>query len=228
MRHASTILSSMVSEQKLLLNFFVFIGFPMFFLNCAAQYEGTWKSNVLYQQDNLGKDRLASGRSIFLLPLIVNEKFDTSSAIMPAAQMDMIKNRDRKMVTCSMAGLDSLYRKEYKKEMDSSFYKSILLGELLKTTANDSVWAVFPCRYLLTVRLISGMTIKTFEQKEKKKVRLEGEMWDSKNPGVVWRSEVYGFEIDAGRSDGDFIASGIKSLFSTLPSFLPVFNEENW
>lgn len=199
----------------------------LLYLSCAAPH-GTWKGKVLHQQENLGKDRLAHGRSMLILPLITANGFDTTDKIMPAAH-DAVKNSsDKELSTCLKSDLDSTYAKKYGVGIPESFYKKLLKNDILPIIASDSVWEILPCRYLLTVRIIGGMSIKTFEKKVKKKVSLEAEMWDSDNPGVVWRAQVYGYEIDGGRIDHDFIASGVKQILSMLPSFLPFSNEENW
>lgn len=194
---------------------------------CAGP-KGTWKGKVLHQTPNLGKDRLAHGRSILVLPLLTEKGFDTTDKIMPAAHESVKKSSDKNIATCLKSDLDSIYSQKYSQSIPKSFYNNLQKNDILAITSADSVWEILPCRYLLTIRVTGGMTIKTFEEKVKKKVSIEGEMWDSDNPGVVWRAEVYGYEIDAGRKDHEFISSGIQHLLTMLPNFLPFSNEENW
>lgn len=196
-------------------------------INCAGP-QGTWKGKILHQDPKLGQDRLAHGRSILVLPLITENGFDTTDKIMPAAHESVKTSSDKKLATCLKTDLDSIFIRKYSKGIPEDFYKKLKDNDILGITTSDSIWEILPCRYLLTIRVTGGMTIKTFEEKVKKKVSLEGEMWDSENPGVVWRAEVYGFEIDAGRKDYDFIASGVQQLLTMLPPFLPFSNEENW
>ncbi len=196
-------------------------------VSCAGP-QGTWKGKILHQDLKLGKDRLAHGRSIMVLPLISEKGFDTTNRIMPSAHESVKKSSDKAMATCLKSDLDSLYSKKYSSGIPEAFYEKLQKNDILGITASDSVWEILPCRYLLTIRIIGGMTIKSFEEKVKKKVSIEGEMWDSDNPGVVWRAEVYGYEIDSGREDYDFIASGVQHLLMLLPDFLPFSNEENW
>lgn len=202
--------------------------FIIILINSCAGPQGTWKGQILHQDNLLGKDRLAHGRSILVLPLITSSGFDTTDKIMPSAHESVKGSSDKEMATCLKSDLDSLYKQKFNNNIPDDFYKQLLDNDILAITASDSVWDILPCRYLLTIRLTGGMTIKTFEEKVKKKVSLEGEMWDSENPGVVWRAEVYGYEIDSGRKDHAFIASGVNHLLTLLPSFLPFSNEENW
>ena len=196
-------------------------------LNCAVQ-QGTWKGKILHQHSDLGKDRLAYGRSVLLLPLILPTGFDTTDKIMPSAHEAVKQSSNRKLATCLKPDLDTLYSQKYNGVLPQNFYEKLFKNNILAITSSDSVWNILPCRYLLTVRVIGGMTIKTFEKKVKKKVSLEAEMWDSKNPGVVWRAQVYGYEINGDRVDYAFISSGVNQLLSMLPTFLPFNNEENW
>lgn len=213
--------------MSVLLKNFSLLFFIFMIINCAGP-QGTWKGQILHQDNLLGKDRLAHGRSILVLPLITDDGFDTTDKIMPSAHESVKSSSDKEMATCLKSDLDSLYIKKFNNGIPKEFYKNLFDNDILSITASDSVWEMLPCRYLLTVRLTGGMTIKTFENKIKKKVSLEGEMWDSDNPGVVWRAEVYGYEIDSGRKDHAFIASGVNHLLTLLPSFLPFSNEENW
>ncbi len=211
-------------------NYFILTGVWCVFcmlLTCASQ-SGEWQGKLLYSNKQLAVTDRATGRDVVVLPLIIDNRFDTGQSLAP--------ERFTKALIHDQGAVRVLFRKDfeeklilkYGREHLDSFYMALIKNDILALNALDTVWNGIPGRYLLTIRVTTGVRINSFDDIVKRKADLEAELWDSKKIEIIWRGQSSGYEMDPEVSDAAFIMKGIQTLFMLLPEFIPVREEDNW
>ena len=194
---------------------------------CAPK-TGHWESELLYIKDEISHNKLTTGNSILLFPLIIDEGFDTSAALSPKLL--------KKSLLSQSGGIEVFFKKDFEKaylstqpwELLDSFYVKLFKNDILAITTSDSAWKYMPGLFVVIFRLNKGLRISSFDGIMKKKAVLEGEIWDKKNIEVVWRGQTSGFEMGKKTNDAQFIASGIKEIFKLFPQFISLKEVDNW
>jgi hypothetical protein len=98
----------------------------------------------------------------------------------------------------------------------------------LKLQLIDSLWQFIPCDFFMVVRVKDAMSIKTFDNIYKKRVRLEAELWNSKNQEAVWRIEVHSIANGKNVSDRQIIKESIAKIYEELPRTTPAYESSKW
>lgn len=196
------------------------------YVKCASN-KGQWRLKLTYSSEKIGKDRLLTDFSLFFLPIVNGNKFDTFSVYL---------NKKFKKAIGKQVGCKVYFKKDFEKLCVSSeckmslvdFYNGILKDDILEITTCDSVWKYIPGRYMIIIRIKHSVRISSLEGILKRKAFLKAELWDSENVGVVWRAESSGYEMNEKVTDKEFIHKGIKEILGFLPAFVPVRDEKDW
>jgi|GEM_PF-3185175 len=187
-----------------------------------------WSSEILFQKNEIEHNRLSTGNSILLFPLVTESGFDTTSAFSPAALTKDLLQLQKGVTLAGKADFEKAYRAAHTSESLEAFYRGLFKNDMLVLTTNDSAWACMPAQFVVIIRLNKGVRISSFDGILKRKVALESEIWNAKNAEVVWRGQVSGFEMNKEKSDADVLVAGIRELFKLFPEFIPRNEIENW
>lgn len=196
-------------------------------LFCAPKVN-QWQSELLYSIEDLGRDRQSAECSFLLFPVIINNSFDSSTALSPKRLQRILNKYQNSVTVYKQRDFEKKYLSLHSKDSLDIFYTNLIKKDMLSLSGSDSVWSTMSGRYLIIVRLMEGMNIKSFDGLQKRKIVLESELWHTKRREVVWRTQVSGFEMKEKVSDAEFIAQGVEEIFKLIPEFLSVRNEENW
>lgn len=196
-------------------------------VSCIAP-SAQWKSELLYSSSELENNRLSVGNSILLLPLITKDGFDTSHALSPEVLTKSLMATQQKLNLFFKKDFEESFLPRNNRKMLDSFYVSLFKNDILALHAVDTVWKSIPGRFVIVLRLNTGVRIKSFDGIVKRKAELEGELWDTKRIEIVWRAQSSGFQMDTKVTDAEFILGGLREIFNLLPDFIPVRDEEDW
>ena len=197
------------------------------FIVCAPN-TGQWESELLYKKDEIAHNKLTTGNSILLFPLIREKAFDTTTTLKPEVLIRSVLKQQAEIEVLFKKDFEKAYRANNSGESLDSFYVQLFENDMLGITTSDSAWKYMPSQFVIVMRLNTGVRISSFDGVTKKKAVLESEIWDKRKSEVVWRARTSGFEMDKKKGDAQFIADGIKELFTLLPEFIPLKEVENW
>jgi len=207
--------------------FALLTGWLLAFLpGCAARMQ-SYKVEILHR-DALLDNESFSGQSIMLMPPFSESGFNASPELSPLAQARPLSATRSDLKPCYFSDFMETAIKAYSKEEFEGFCHNLFSGNILALQTADTVWQLAQCRYALAVRIVQGARVRGFDGKLKRRVRLEGELWDTREAGVVWRAAALGVDNDVRSSDADYIGEGIAALYKRLPAYRPGLNDENW
>ncbi|MDD5674131.1 MAG: hypothetical protein PHC61_08215 [Chitinivibrionales bacterium] len=167
-------------------------------------------------------------QSVLILPLFTKYGFDTSQALSPVRQASLLASVKKRVVVKTDRSFEKTFITPAGKAMVDSFYLRLSRSDVIGLQSLDSVWKHLDARYCLAVRVLYAVSIKSFSGVRKKKVHLEGELWDADNMALVWRAEVTGATLDPAVTDAEFFRSALSSMYAALPQDIPAINEKNW
>ena len=108
------------------------------------------------------------------------------------------------------------------------YYRLLFEGEVVSVQTEDSLWNAVTTDYLLVVRMRHGMDIRTFNQRSKKRINLEAELWDRSAMETVWRITVIGTCSHVGYSDQQFLIEAMGRVAAALPPSAPAYDTKAW
>jgi hypothetical protein len=193
---------------------------------CAPQ-RIAYNVEQLYQEHSFSSREL-SGKSIVLLPLLTAQGPDTSGPLaLGALSSWLITNRpDLRVVTVS--------KPFFERYAESTGVFSRLIGELyrgdvVEITQHAAAFKEFGHPYVVVIRLKNGLRIRGLDNRTKRRIELEGELWEVEGARVLWRGRVQGMSLEVEHSDEGFIARGVERLLMSLPQLPPSPHyEQNW
>ncbi|MBD3347138.1 MAG: hypothetical protein GF401_18955 [Chitinivibrionales bacterium] len=192
---------------------------------CASR--AGYATKLLYQSDDFdGAD--FSHRTILLLPVTLENGFDTTGMLSPSRQAQWLLKRRPDLKFVFRNHFESTYYSAHDKAALNSFYGALFEGDVLAAQTSDSVWAHMKADYLLVTSIKNSATIRDFERNIKKTLRCETELWDIENTEVVWRISTVGNILNGTEGDAEFIWGALQEAYNSIPAFRPALNEENW
>ncbi|MFP4163064.1 MAG: hypothetical protein ACLFVE_03705 [Chitinispirillaceae bacterium] len=109
-----------------------------------------------------------------------------------------------------------------------SFYSLIFEGNVLALNGADSLWNAVEHSLLLTFRLKSGATVRSFDIGQKKQFDIECELWDSAKREVLWRSVCHGESSDGQVADSRLLVETMRRLVEEIPAVQPGYESGSW
>lgn len=198
------------------------------FFSCSIALTGKWHPKIVFSRETLGTDRLSTGNSILLLPLISENEFDTNTALLPQIQRKTLLKYQEGIKIFTKESFEKIFQTPEEQQLLTNFYSQLFKNEILVLASLDTIWKQLPSRYLMVIRIIKGSRISSFEGKLKRKAFMEMELWDARYREIACRVHSQGFEMNEEISDIKFLAKGLESIFTILPHFFPEANTENW
>lgn len=203
----------------------ILIIIPLFlFCSCAAQRFSESVSKI--HVDPSFETRVQEGRHILIYPVIM----DTHFISFPSEKelTDPLSNRrDRLDVTWYMDYRISVVDPDQKaalKRLESEIIHERSLdipGKLGYFNGNEF-------RFLQIFRVRESYNLLNGTEKKGKHLTLEGEVWDIRKRGVVWRASATVESRDSDAGDKDILLRCIELLYGTLPKFYFNSTEQDW
>ncbi len=166
------------------------------------------------------------GRHLLIFPIITDTHFISYPSFEELSEpLDL--RHDRIKLTWYMT-----YRAEL---VDSVMRKKILSAEdvLLHERMLDIPPKLYyfdstPFRFLQLFRIRESYIINDGKGQKRKHVKLDGEVWDVRKRGVVWRSSAVVETNDGEVSDHKILLRCVELLYETLPKFYFNSIEQEW
>ncbi|MDG5814772.1 hypothetical protein QA601_06775 [Chitinispirillales bacterium ANBcel5] len=173
-----------------------------------------------------GRDLSNSG--IVLAPVLVNNGSLRSGGL---SQERLLKSLQRSRKDLSLQSAH-VFESRLANNRDSTlleeFYQNLYKSELFSIKGADSVWSKLDSPLLLVFKIRSGVNIRTLNESNRRRIKIEGELWKRDNVEVVWRATVRGITHQGRKSDKDFIKSAIDHLIASIPAVKPGYGVGEW
>lgn len=107
-------------------------------------------------------------------------------------------------------------------------YRAFFEGTIAALQTSPQFWKEVESDYLMVLKLISGIRLKTLDERNPRQLRLEAELWECDSMEVVWRATV-DCRSDEGRAgDSEFILQAVARLFNQLPPVRSGYEKGTW
>jgi hypothetical protein len=110
----------------------------------------------------------------------------------------------------------------------ANYYRLLYDNDIVQLQIADSLWKVIDCDYLFVVRLRRGIDIRTFNERLRKRIEIEAELWDRSGMEVAWRVALLGICDRPGFSDQEFLTEAFRVLTEALPASAPAYDTKSW
>lgn len=153
------------------------------------------------------------------------EIFDTTQNMKSFGRLYELR-KDLKIV--SLAQVKAALTDKIGEEKCDSLFTLLGGNSILSVQSLDSFWQSVDCDFIMVMHIKDAMHIKTFNNKERKRVRLEAELWKCKDQEVIWRTEVFGIADGDKLTDRETIDLAVMKAYSELPGTIPSYENEKW
>jgi hypothetical protein len=109
-----------------------------------------------------------------------------------------------------------------------SLFSILASGSVVEIQLLDKFWKQLDCDYLMIMRIRDAMNIHTFNNVNRKRIRIEADLWSVKNQESVWRYEIFGIAEGTSVSDRGIINRAIQKAYETLPVTVPSYESGSW
>ncbi len=203
---------------------FLAIFFTLFLLSCAQK--NITETVLPIHIDPSFDVAVHEGRHLLLFPVILDKRFIGLPSFKELSEPLNIRH-DRLELTSYI---------DYKSEIVDSTLR-IRLKEIEYLLLNErsldipkklSYFDSSPLRFLQLFRVRKSFIISGSENQGGKHLTLEGEVWDIRKRGVVWRSSVTIETEPNAMADKEILLRSIELLYETLPKFYFNSTERDW
>lgn len=194
--------------------------------HCTMPISG-FSTKKLYFADGINSRTLSSA-SISVGPVLTRQGIDVldSSNYDKISKLIISKRPDLMLIPFNQIQ-KHLYLDIGKEQSDSLFIR-LYNDNTLKLQLYNSLWKFLPCDFFMIIRIRDAMSIKTFNNMHKKRLRLEAELWNCKSQETVWRIEVAGIYDGKRYTDKEILSEGIEKIYAELPITAPSYENCNW
>jgi hypothetical protein len=202
------------------------------FLNCTAyvtrQTAATqYTTKIAFCEEHFNGVSL-SGQTLLVFPVLTRNGNDTASYFSPRQQIKILQRIRNDLHFSTPDVFEQKYLSAHDSLSLARFYQSLYKGEVVEAQTSDSIWKAMDAPYVLFVRVLYAVTIRSFDGNSQRNLHLDAELWDVSSAENVWRVEVTGFDKSKGATDARFLTGGLYEAFGKLPGYLPANNENNW
>jgi len=214
--------------QRLVLFLFGFAGSIL--LSCVYQNAtpvATYTTIVEYQ-DQAFSGGMLSGQNILVLPILLKNGFDTTTALGANQIGKMLSSRGNDIEVVTKEEFEGRYCVRHDSASLSAFYRNMFKGNSVALATSDSVWKEMKTGYCFSAAITNAITIKDFDGLVKRRMNMETEIWDVDSIEPVFRVSVQASAQSAQMTDVEFIRAALAASFDKLSGAAPGSNERNW
>ncbi len=191
----------------------------------ASRYSSD--TNLLYRNPSLTGGTF-SERTILLLPPMRGERLDTVGYLAPRHQAQWFRKQRPDLGLTFIEQLRDTMRSAGAVGQVDSLCRRLARNDILAVQDMRDVWERINADFLLSSRLAYGASIRNLDNKVRKKVRIEVEMWDRRRREVVWRMSVTATTEDPDMRDEAVLWSALRDAYERLPGYRPAESEDEW
>ncbi len=203
---------------------YLVIALTLFLLSCAQK--NITETVLPVHIDPSFDVAVHDGRQLILFPVILEKRFIDLPSFKELSDPLNIRH-DRLELTSYIDYKSQIVDSTQRNRLKEVEY--LLLNERsLDIPKKLSYFDSSPYRFLQLFRVRNSFIISGSEKQGGKHLTLEGEVWDIRKRGVVWRSTVtIETEHDA-MTDKEILLRSVELLYETLPKFYFNSTERDW
>lgn len=205
---------------------FFFLLVPFVLLFCSPPPLG-FSAKKIYIADNFNEKTL-SGFSIGLGPVLTKQGADIVDSLNSDEIYKYIRGMRPDLRLMPFNKIKTQLITMSGKNWCDSLFLLLYNEKTLKLQQIDSLWQFIPCDFFMIIRVKDAMSIKTFDNVHRKRIRLEAELWKCKDQEAVWRIEAHGIANGKIVSDRQIINESIIKIYEELPKTMPSYESGKW
>lgn len=203
---------------------YILITLLIFLIGCAPQFSSEKVS--LLHQDHSFEGRVEEGRTLLVFPVVMDTLFLSMPRYEEIVEPLNIRG-DRLVLTKYKDFRNSISGTEERRQLE--YTEDLLLHELSLDLPDEISWYdAHDFRFLQLFRVRNAYTVMNEAGEFRKHLTLEGEVWDVRLKGVVWRAQTVVESSNKNTDDLTILLRGIELLYETLPKFYFNSAERNW
>ena len=197
-------------------------------LSCSPPPYG-YTLHQLYTRERFSGKEL-NGRTIGVLPIINENGPCTTGFLKQQNHFTMMRKIRPDLKLLSADSVEELFRKKWPADSLTAFYTLVFKGDMVSLQTADSLWSAANSGldYAMVLRLKGASRVVTFNRQTRKRLRIEVELWDTREIEVVWRVVINGVSMSKALPDSQFIMEAIQKAYSALPKLLPSYDNSSW
>ncbi len=204
----------------------VFVIITALCISCTVPLSG-FNTRMMYVADDFN-ERTLSGHSICMGPLFNQKNEDITDTANLQRDIKVLKNLRKDLRLKVFTGVKDQFTISSGTFMRDSLFSILANGSVVEIQLLDKFWKLLDCDYLMIMRIRDAMNIHTFNNVNRKRIRIEADLWSVKNQESVWRYEVYGIADGKNVGDRGLINSAIHKAYELLPVTIPSYESGSW
>jgi hypothetical protein len=201
---------------------FMLLLFSIVVISMAKSIPGTV---TLIHADPTFKTAVQEGRNLLVFPVIMNSHFISYPTY--AELSDPLEDRhDRLKLTSYLKYQEKVADREQSERLNR-IESDLIQERLLDIPTKLSYFDNTPFRFIQIFRVRKSFAINSKKQSGKH-LTLEGEVWDLRKKGVVWRASATVESSTSKVSDREILLRCVELLYGSLPKFYFNSTERDW
>ncbi len=204
----------------------VFVIITALFISCTVPMSG-FSTRKMYVADNFN-ERTLRGYSICTGPLFNQKNNDITDTANLQRDIKALKDLRKDLRFKVFTEAKNQFTMSSGTYVCDSLFSIIANGSVVELQLLDKFWKSLDCDYLMIMRIKDAMNIHSFNNVNRKRIRIEAELWSVINQESVWRYEVYGIAEGKSVGDRELINSAIHKVYESLPATIPSYESGLW
>jgi hypothetical protein len=195
-------------------------------ISCTVPMAG-FNTRKMYVADNFN-ERTLSGSSICTGLLFNQENEDITDTENLQRDIKVLKNLRKDLRFKPFTEVKNQFTISSGTFACDSLFSILASGSVVQIQLLDKFWKSLDCDYLMILRIRDAMNIHTFDNVNRKRIRIEADLWSVKNQESVWRYEIFGIAEGKNVGDREIINRAINKVFESLPATVPSYESGVW
>jgi len=196
------------------------------FFSCTVPMSG-FSARKMYVADYFN-ERTLSGYSICTGPLFNQKSEDITDTVNLQRDIRALKDMRKDLRFKPFTEVRNQFTISSGTFVCDSLFSIIANGSVIEIQLLDRFWKSLDCDYLMIMRISDAMNIHTFNNVNRKRIRIEADLWSVKNQESVWRYEIFGIAEGNSVGDREVINRAIHKVYESLPATIPSYESGLW
>jgi len=204
----------------------VFVFITALCITCTYPLSG-FNTRMMYVADDFN-ERTLSGHSICTGPLFNQKNEDITDTANLQRDIKVLKKLRKDLRLKVFTEAKNQFTISSGTFTCDSLFSILAYGSVVEIQLLDKFWKSLDCDYLMIMRIRDAMNVHTFNNVNRKRIRIEADLWSVKNQESVWRYEIYGLADGNNVGDRELINSAIHKAYELLPVTIPSYESGPW
>jgi hypothetical protein len=194
--------------------------------SCTVPMSG-FSARKMYVADTFN-ERTLSGYSICTGPLFNQKNDDITDTVNLQRDIKVLKDFRKDLRFKPFTEVMNQFTISSGTFVCDSLFSIIASGSVVEIQLLDKFWKSLDCDYFMIMRIRDAMNIHTFNNVNRKRIRIEADLWSVKNQESVWRYEIFGIAEGHSIGDREIINRAIYKVYESLPATIPSYESGLW